>query len=185
MFDYLQPRNGPVVDGLEDQEVVYAKKSLEYAPLRTLVSSGRMGGVISRWTLTPEQRKAIAEGADIYLELSTFHQLLQPIRMAVSDGKLDPRWVKMCLLDQSLTPDEIETLEIVVPGDAACAPTGNELLRGDFHARLERYESLLSQGVGLNYIRALEGLDPLPDDLEAAADVCVRAAISGIRKASQ
>jgi hypothetical protein len=156
MFDYLQPRNGPVVDGLEDQEVVYAKKSLEYAPLRTLVSSGRMGGVISRWTLTPEQRKAVAEGADIYLELSTFHQLLQPIRMAVSDGKLDPGWVKMCLLSQRLTPDEMETLEIVVPGEKEVSG------KGDFSERLERYKSELASGVtSVDEICAAEGLPPI------------------------
>lgn len=185
MFDYLQPRNGPVVDGLEAQEVVYAKDQPEYVPLRTLKSSGPIGRVISRWTLTPQQRQAVADGADIFLELSTFHAPLQSISMAVSDGKLDPNWVKMCLLNQRLTPDEIETLDIVVPGEKVCAPTGGELLRGDFDARLQRYEALLSKGFNINYIRALEGLDLLPDDLEVAADVCVKAAISGVRKASQ
>lgn len=100
MFDYLNPRNGPVVDGLEQQEIVYAANQPEYIPLRTLKSNGPMGAVISRWALTPEQRKAIAEGADIFLELSTFHGPLQPIRMAVSDGKLDADWVRVCLLEQ-------------------------------------------------------------------------------------
>lgn len=114
MFDYLQPRNGPVVDGLEYQEHVYAKDQPEYIPLRTLKSNGSMGAVISRWTLTPGQRKAIADGADIFLELSTFGGPLQPSRMAISDGNLDPRWVRMCLLEQSLSADEMETMEIVV-----------------------------------------------------------------------
>lgn len=114
LFDYLQPRNGPVVDGLEHQEVVYGKGQPDYIPLRTLQSGGRMGAVISRWTLTPEQRKAVAEGADVFLELSTFGGPLQPSRMAVSDGKLDPCWVRMCLLEQSLSPDEMESMDIVV-----------------------------------------------------------------------
>lgn len=114
MFDYLQPKNGPVVEGLEDQEIVYAKEQPEYVPLRTLKSNGRMGAVISRWTLTSIQRKAVAEGADIFLELSTFGHPLQPTRVAISDGKLDPRWVKVCLLDQSVTPDEIESMDITV-----------------------------------------------------------------------
>lgn len=100
MFDYLQPRNGPVVDGMETQEVTYAKHQPEYIPLRTLVSSGRMGAVISRWTLTADQRKAVADGADIFLELNTFHEPLQPIRMAISDGNLDNDWVRVCLLGQ-------------------------------------------------------------------------------------
>ena len=115
MLDYLQPRDGPVVDGLASHEVVYAKDQPEYNPLRTLRSDGPMGRVISRWTLTPEQRKAVAEGADVFLELSTFHKPLQPIRIAVSDGNLDPCWFRIALLNHSLTPDEIETLDIVVP----------------------------------------------------------------------
>jgi hypothetical protein len=63
--------------------------------------------VISRWTFTEEQRKLIAAGADIYLELNTFinnetgrPNPLQPIRMAISDGKLHNDWVRVCLLDK-------------------------------------------------------------------------------------
>lgn len=89
MFDYLSPKNGPVIEGLESKEVVYARDQPEYIPLRTLKSDGPMGAVISRWTLTSEQRKAVADGADIFLELSTFHHPLQPIRMAISDGRVD------------------------------------------------------------------------------------------------
>lgn len=100
MYDFLSPKDGPVVEGLEAQETVYAKDQPEYTPLRTLRSSDEAGRVISRWAPTPEQRKAIADGADIYLELLTFNGPLQPIRMAVSDGKLDPDWVKVCLLGQ-------------------------------------------------------------------------------------
>lgn len=101
MFDYLSIKDGPVVEGLEHLEVVYAKHQPEYLPLRSLVSSDNMGAVISRWTFTPEQRKSIAEGADIFLEVNTFHQPLQPIRIAVSDGKLDPDWVRVCLLGRA------------------------------------------------------------------------------------
>jgi hypothetical protein len=36
--------------------------------------------------LTPEQREAVANGADIFLELITFHMPMNPIRIAVSDG---------------------------------------------------------------------------------------------------
>lgn len=102
MFEYLTPKNGPVFDGLEQKEIVYAKSQPEYVPLRTLVSSGPNCRVISRWTLTDEQRKAVAEGADIYLQLYTFGEPLQPIMMAVSDGKVDRDWVRVCLLDESL-----------------------------------------------------------------------------------
>jgi hypothetical protein len=102
MFDYLQPRDGAVVDGLESKEIIYAKNQPEYNPLRTLVSAMPDRRVWSRWTLTPEQRKAVAEGADIFLEYLTFGRPLQPLRMAVSDGKLDLDWVKTELLDETV-----------------------------------------------------------------------------------
>lgn len=106
MFEYLKPKDGPVFDGLEAQEVVYAADQPQYIPLRTLVSAGSERKVISRWTLTPEQRAAIAAGADIFLELWTFGGPLHPIRMMVSDDKtqagepLNRDWVRACLLDQ-------------------------------------------------------------------------------------
>lgn len=83
MFDYLKPHDGPVVVGLESHEVVYAKEQPEYNPLRVLRSKDGMGRVLSRWALTDEQREAVAAGADIYLELVTFNQPLQPIRVAI------------------------------------------------------------------------------------------------------
>lgn len=100
MFKYLKPADRPIFNGLESEEVVYAKDQPEYIPLRTLVSESAERRVISRWTFTDEQRKAIAEGADIFLELLTFEHPLQPIRMAVSDGDVDPDWVRVCLLDK-------------------------------------------------------------------------------------
>lgn len=100
MFDYMQPKDGPVVEGMEAEEIVYAKNQPEYIPLRVLRGEGKMVPVISRWQPTEEQRKLIAAGADIYLELSTFGNPLQPIRMAVSDGKLHNDWVRVCLLDK-------------------------------------------------------------------------------------
>lgn len=99
MFDYIHPANAAVIGGLEDLEVVYAKDQPEYLPLRTLVSAGRERRVVSRWSLTETQRAAVASGADVLLELSTFGWPLQPIRMAVADGQVDPDWVRVCLLD--------------------------------------------------------------------------------------
>jgi hypothetical protein len=106
VFEYLKPRNAPVVDGLESQEVVYAADQPQYIPLRTLRADGNMGALISRWTLTAEQRQAIAAGADIFLELSTFGDPLQPIRMSVSDasGEKFADWFKVCILNQSVRP---------------------------------------------------------------------------------
>lgn len=99
-FEYMQPKDGPVFKGLEDEELVYAKDQPEYIPLRTLKAKGEMGAVLSRWTFTEEQRKAIAEGADVILELSTFNGPLQPIRMAVATEDVNPDWVRVCLLNK-------------------------------------------------------------------------------------
>lgn len=85
-FQFLRPADRPVIDELKDFEVVYAKDQPQYIPLRTLKSRTPEGQALSRWTLTDEQRQMIANGADIFLELSTFNSPLQPIRLAVSDG---------------------------------------------------------------------------------------------------
>lgn len=111
MYDFLSPKDGPVVDGLEQQEVVYAKDQAEYLPLRTLKSAGAEGRVITRWTFTDVQRKAIASGADVFLELLTFNGPLQPIRMAVSDGKLDPDWVRVALLEQKPRAEAMKVVQ--------------------------------------------------------------------------
>ena len=86
MISYLSPAEGPVVPGFESQEIVYAKDQPQYRPLRTLVSDpGSEHRVISRWSPTEEQRKALSEGKDIFLELLTFGNPLQPILMWVAD----------------------------------------------------------------------------------------------------
>lgn len=85
MFEYLQPADRPVVDSLEQYEIVMAKDQPEYKPLRCLPGFTHNGERMSRWTFTPEQRQAITEGADIFLELLTFKDPMQPIRIAVSN----------------------------------------------------------------------------------------------------
>jgi hypothetical protein len=95
MFVYLETHDGPVVSGAEEFEKVYAKNQPEYIPLRTLPGE-RGASAISRWRFTDEQRKAIANGADILLEVVHFHGPLAPVRMMLSD-RLDagghfPRW---------------------------------------------------------------------------------------------
>jgi hypothetical protein len=82
MFDYLTSHDGPVVKGLEQHETVYAKEQPQYLSLRTL--PGEDGNsAISRFHLTDAQRKAVAEGADIYLEILHFRGPLAPSRLMV------------------------------------------------------------------------------------------------------
>jgi len=88
MFDIIEPHNGPVVVGLEQFEKVYAKDQPEYRPLRTL--PGRGGdSAIARFHLTDSQRKAIAEGADVYLELLHFRGPLAPSLLMVMSEPTD------------------------------------------------------------------------------------------------
>lgn len=84
MDPYLTPADRSIVPEFETLEVVYGKNQPEYKPLRTLRSSSESGNVLSRWTLTDEQRQAIAEGADIFLDVMTFHGALQPVRLLVA-----------------------------------------------------------------------------------------------------
>jgi len=101
-FEYLNPANKPVIPGLEQFEVVYAKDQPEYLPLRTLRSRTDEGKVMSRWDLSPEQRHAIARGADVYLTLLTFQGPLQPLAIAVATD-INPDYVR---LDFNLQPNE-------------------------------------------------------------------------------
>lgn len=96
MYSHLKPKDGPVIDGLEAKEIVYAKHQPQYLPLRTLVGDDKDRRVLSRWSPTAEQRLAIANGADIYLQMLTFGQPLQPILMLISDGSWED-WEKISI----------------------------------------------------------------------------------------
>lgn len=88
MFDFVEPHNGPVVVGLEGFETVYAKDQPQYRPLRTLPA--RNGdSAISRFHFTDAQRQAIAEGADLYLELLHFRGPLAPSLIMVMSEPAD------------------------------------------------------------------------------------------------
>jgi hypothetical protein len=85
MFEYLQPADRPVIEGLEEHEIVLAKDQPQYRPLRALRGYTSESVVMSRWTFTTEQREAIARGADVFLSLMTFGQPVQPVTLAISD----------------------------------------------------------------------------------------------------
>lgn len=78
MVSFLAPKDGPVIAGEEQHEIVFAKDQPQYKPLRALRMEDATGAVISRWSPTEEQRKAIAEGKDIYLSLYSFGGPLTP-----------------------------------------------------------------------------------------------------------
>ena len=83
-MEYMTPADRPVIAGLEEFETIFARNQGEYNALRALCSNDRRRKVLSRWTFTPEQRTAIACGADVFLEQVTFGDRLQPVRLGVS-----------------------------------------------------------------------------------------------------
>jgi len=86
-FDYLTPAIGPVVEGLEDHEKIYALEQMaEYMPLRTLPGEeGR--SAIYRLELTEAQREIVAQGGDILVEILHFGGPLAPSRVMVLNQK--------------------------------------------------------------------------------------------------
>ncbi len=64
-------------------EKTYAEKSSVYTPLPVIRNS--TGVVLSRWHLTDKERKAIANGADVFLSVWTFLQPLQPLRIEIGE----------------------------------------------------------------------------------------------------
>lgn len=76
----------PIVRGLEEEEVVYAKDQPQYVPLPCLKSRqpDGTGAILTRWTLTDAERQAIANGADVFLRVLTYGNPLQPVGMFVS-----------------------------------------------------------------------------------------------------
>ena len=76
----MKPALGPVVESLEDNEKIYALEQGEYLPIRTL--QGEFGkSAIYRCELTDEQRKMVAEGADVLVEIIHFGGPLAPSRV--------------------------------------------------------------------------------------------------------
>ena len=79
-FDYVMPAQGPVVEGLEESEKIYALEQPEYLPIRTL--KGEHGlSAIYRCELSAHQRVMIAEGADILVEILHLNGPLAPSRV--------------------------------------------------------------------------------------------------------
>lgn len=70
--------------------VILAKDQEEYTPLPVAISPGPQGELTSVWEPTPEEREAIANGANIGLSIWTFLKPMQPVRVfAVECEKVD------------------------------------------------------------------------------------------------
>lgn len=103
VFGFIDPHDGPVIPGLEKYESVYAKDQPQYRPVRTLPCDDGNGAVM-RLTPTDAQRRAIAEGADLYLELLHFRGPLAPSLLMVMSEPADTDDFRMWWKAQTSAP---------------------------------------------------------------------------------
>jgi hypothetical protein len=105
--------------------VTYAKDQPEYIPLPVARLRGPEGCVLSRWSLTAEERARIAAGEDLFIEMWTFGGALQPVRPSIGLGEMYP---------SAATVDVPST-----PIDATASPTiRTDWTRGELIAICER-----------------------------------------------
>jgi len=98
-FDYLEPAQGQVVEGLEDHERIFALEQGQYKPLRTLAGERGLSSIY-RLELSDSQRKMVADGADVLVEVLHFGGPMAPTRVmlfnqrGVGEDEKDPmaRW---------------------------------------------------------------------------------------------
>ena len=81
----------PVVAGLEQFEVVFGKNQPQFMPLPALVGRLPEVHVVSRWELSADERKAIAEGADVYTIQTTYNDAFQPLSVQIGGVDQDSR----------------------------------------------------------------------------------------------
>lgn len=74
----------PIVPGEVHPVTVIAENQPEYEPLPAYVVRDRTGAVLTRWKLTWRERLRILFLGDLYLEVLTFRQPLQPVRLSVA-----------------------------------------------------------------------------------------------------
>jgi hypothetical protein len=70
--------------GSEPIEIVLGKDQPEYVPLPVVYLDSPSVPMLSRWRLSDEERKAIAEGADVVLTQLTFGFRFQPVNLQIA-----------------------------------------------------------------------------------------------------
>ncbi len=83
----MLPKSPVLTEEFVPNEIVYAKDQPQYTPLPVLRNEA--GIVLSRWTLTDDEREAILAGADIMLSVHTFGGPLQPVRLEIAECDRD------------------------------------------------------------------------------------------------
>lgn len=80
----------PVISGAEHLERRLGENQPEYDTLPALpvqfqfiFTNGPTDGLVTRWQFTDEERRRIADGADLFLTVLTFGQRFQPVMLAL------------------------------------------------------------------------------------------------------
>lgn len=73
----------PIMPGSESIEIVLGKGQEEYMDLPALYLDTESRPMLTRWRFSDDERKAIAEGADVVLSQLTFRQRFQPVHLQV------------------------------------------------------------------------------------------------------
>lgn len=103
----------PVVPGLKEYET---KIGAENDPEAVPILRSPEGVVLTRWTLSDDERAAIASGADVFLWVSTANQPFHPVKLEVT-GPDDARELKYSMrLD-----DEFELRSLLNDANKAMA----------------------------------------------------------------
>jgi hypothetical protein len=105
----------PVVEGLEGYEIRLGGESAgqpEYTELAALRSPE--GILLMRWSLTEEERKAIAAGQDLYFSVLTFNHRFQPVKMEVGQAKTAAKLKREMRLE-----DEYELRQLMLASNQA------------------------------------------------------------------
>lgn len=97
----------PVIPGVLMDEVVYAADQPEYQPLPAFKCVN--GKILTRWELTEDEKRLVAEQGYVYLAVSTFNQALQPVYLsATPPDSID-------YIDWDQVPDDVIASRITQP----------------------------------------------------------------------
>jgi hypothetical protein len=88
----------PVIEGMGEFEVIYAKDQPPYLPLPVLkVHDGK---ILCRWELDAEDRKKIWDGADVYITVLPCGGPLQPHKVEIGFRDDGPESLSHCELSK-------------------------------------------------------------------------------------
>lgn len=79
----MHPVSPVISEKFKDLEIILAKNQPQYKELPVICIGDR---VMHRWTFTEDERKAILDGADLYITVMNFASPLQPISLLVSNN---------------------------------------------------------------------------------------------------